>query len=117
MQSPEIERRLPVWEAMSDLFLDTEITEDRYRYIARRVIESGYGKEEVERILWLEVFPVLESNLRNIVGEWAGFSRQWLRKNICISNEASERPAASSVVDEITRCWARVCEFLPEEYR
>jgi len=85
MQSPEIERRLPVWEAMSDLFLDTEITEDRYRYIARRVIESGYGKEEVERILWLKSFQFL-----NRIYETSSVNGRDSRVNGCARIYASQ---------------------------
>ena len=66
--SEDLLRRRPVWQALSDLFLDTELTEAFYRYIARTVIESGYGPAEIRGILWDEVFPVLELNLRHPAG-------------------------------------------------
>jgi hypothetical protein len=42
----EVERRLPLWVAFSDLFLDTELTESDYKFIAKRVLESGYSPEK-----------------------------------------------------------------------
>ena len=56
MTKEELLRRKPVWEAMSDLFLDTE-TRWSVPYVARRCAESGSDDEELERIFWGEVFP------------------------------------------------------------
>src|SRR4051812_21049006 len=43
----DLRRRRPVWEALSDLFLDTQLQEHDFRYIARVVAESGYTDHEV----------------------------------------------------------------------
>jgi hypothetical protein len=71
-----------VWRAFSDLFLDTELQETDFQFIARVLLESRYTEEELEAILYREVFPVCIWNVRSIVGEWAGFNEDWLQKQI-----------------------------------
>lgn len=70
MTHDELERRRPVWEAMADLFLDTDV---RFSlpFVARRCAESGYDDETLERIFWAEVFPEAIPNLLQVAGEWA----------------------------------------------
>lgn len=69
MTHEELERRRPVWDAMSDLFLDTE-TRWSVPHVARRCAESGYDDETLEHIFWGEVFPEAIPNLLDIAGEW-----------------------------------------------
>lgn len=69
MTKEELLRRKPLWEAVSDLFLDTE-TRWSVPYVARRCAESGYDDEELERIFWGEVFPEALPNLLQVAGEW-----------------------------------------------
>lgn len=116
MSSEELERRIKVWEALSELFLDTEIDAATYKYIARSVIESGYHADEIRSILWNEVFPVLESNLRDVAGVWEGYPRDWLAKHIRM--EAIAIPSLSSyeVAEDVTSSWIKVCEHLPDQY-
>jgi len=74
----EIDRRKPVWIALSDLWLDTELTEDDLRRIAEVMRRSGYEVEELREIYLFEVAPVVFPNLLSIAGEWAGFDEEWL---------------------------------------
>lgn len=69
MTHDELARRRPVWEAMSDFFLDTE-TRWAVPWVARRCAESGYDDETLERIFWGEVFPEAIGNLEQVAGEW-----------------------------------------------
>lgn len=69
MTQDELLRRRPVWEAMSEFFLDTE-TRWSVPYVARRCAESGYDDEALERIFWGEVFPEAIGNLLAVAGEW-----------------------------------------------
>ncbi len=73
MVTLQTERRRPVWEAMSDLFLDTE-TRWSLGHCARVCAASGYDDATLDRIFWLEVFPEAISNLRSVAGEWAGLA-------------------------------------------
>ncbi|HEY1087796.1 MAG TPA: hypothetical protein VGE37_08880 [Archangium sp.] len=70
MTHDELARRKPVWDAMSDLFLDTE-TRWSVPYVARRCAESTYDDEVLEHVFWGEVFPLAIGNLLDIAGEWA----------------------------------------------
>lgn len=82
LTEPEIARRRPVWAALSELFLDTELDElDRTR-IAEVLSRSGYARAEIEAILYDEVYPILIWNLRSAAGVWDGFDQAWLEERI-----------------------------------
>lgn len=100
--------RLKIWQALSSLFLDTEIDEPTYDYIARTVHESGYSPGDVQSILWNEVFPVLEANLRSVAGEWAGWPDEWLLEHLKVIDEPSLKRRRGSVAREIERGWEQV---------
>ncbi|HWE96382.1 MAG TPA: hypothetical protein VG269_20635 [Tepidisphaeraceae bacterium] len=84
--SKDIERRRPVWSALSDLFLDTELDESALRYIGQKLVDSGYTDDELATILYGEVFPVCIWNLRSVAGEWAEIDADWLQTRI-LGNE------------------------------
>jgi len=77
-----IDERLPVWEALSRLFLDIELDEKDYHRISDLLAMSPYSIQEIEDILRFEVYPVLIWNLRSVAGVWTGFDRDWLREQI-----------------------------------
>jgi hypothetical protein len=85
----EIERRKPVWIALSDLWLDTELTEDDLRRIAEVMRRSGYNVGELREIYLFEVAPVVFPNLLSVAGEWAGFDEEWLVHEV--TKQASRR--------------------------
>lgn len=74
--------RLPVWKALAEFFLDTELQEADYRRIAASLAGSPYSVSELEQILRYEVYPVCRQNLLCIAGEWGGFDEQWLIERI-----------------------------------
>ena len=71
----DIDPRLPVWHAFSELFLDTELQPYDYRDIGNRLRASGYSREELRRILEDEVAPVFSSNLLSVAGEWTAWTQ------------------------------------------
>ena len=77
MQPPnqDIDNRAPVWEALSNLFLDTDLEPYDYEHIARACDHSPYSLAELEAILFNEVWPVFKANLSSVAGEWAGWNR------------------------------------------
>ena len=77
----EIEKRKPVWAALADLYLDTEPSEDDYRYIAGKIKESGYSKDEILHIIAYEVHPILSCNLKIIAGQWGAWSNDFLEND------------------------------------
>src|SRR5689334_20220173 len=50
--------RRPVWYAMSDLFLDTELDDDVLQDMAKTLAASPYSIDELDKILFCEVYPV-----------------------------------------------------------
>ena len=79
--SEDIESRRPVWQALSDLFLDTDTSLSR-SWRASQLSQSPYYLEELEEILVAEVYPVCRGNLFCIAGEWSSFDIQWLESQI-----------------------------------
>lgn len=74
--------RIPIWKALSNLFLDTELQPHDFEYAAERLRESGLSISEIEGILWNELFPALGDNLRITAGQWGYFSDAYLQKRI-----------------------------------
>jgi hypothetical protein len=74
----DIERRKPVWAALSELWLDTELAEDDLQRIAGVMKMSEYSIKELREIYLFEVAPVVFPNLLTVAGEWAGFDEEWL---------------------------------------
>ncbi len=74
----DIATRTPIWIALSELYLDTELQDADYKTIARIIVESAYTIDEVKKINKYEVFPVLYQNLLSAAGVWNGFDKEWL---------------------------------------
>ncbi|WP_295645609.1 hypothetical protein [uncultured Methylibium sp.] len=77
----ELAARRPVWEALSDLFLDTDVSLSR-RWRVELLARSPYSVDQIEWILVNEVYPVCKYNLLSVAGEWAGFDPMWLEARI-----------------------------------
>jgi hypothetical protein len=84
MERPEldVDRRFRVWDAMSEMYLDNELTERNIEWIAKVCADSPYTLRELDQIMFCEVWPVLASNLLSYVGEWRGFDAEWLKRTI-----------------------------------
>jgi hypothetical protein len=78
----QIDERFPVWDALSDFFLDTELQPDDHERIAKVLAASPYTENEIENILIDEVCPVCKWNMLSVAGEWAGFNSDWLKEKI-----------------------------------
>jgi hypothetical protein len=111
------EDRLPLWRAYAEFFLDTEIDECTFAYVARTVAESGLSPIEAEAVLWNEVFPVLHTNLRNHLGVWDGWPDEWLLANLRIASGPAVRSGPRAEIAEIERCWKRMCAHWPGHER
>jgi hypothetical protein len=74
----ELQSRAPVWEALADFWLDTELVDFQFDHIARVISVSSYSIAEVRAIHDYEVAPAVSANLASMAGEWAGFDTEWL---------------------------------------
>ena len=120
----QIEARLPVWRALSDLFLDTALQDYNYKYVADVVFESDFEPAEMQCILWKEVFPALADNLRIATGEWGAFEESWLQQRITNVLSGKERGcgnygliSVNAVRAIIEDAWTEVCRYLPSDYK
>lgn len=73
--------RVPVWEALSELFLDTDTSLSRRRR-ATQLAASPYSIEQLEYILVEEVYPVCKYNLWAAAGDWEAINPDWLKSKI-----------------------------------
>ncbi|MGD9646037.1 MAG: hypothetical protein AB7U73_10005 [Pirellulales bacterium] len=71
-----LERRRPVWEVLSWLFLDTELDHGQYAQIASVLHRSGYSLDELHEILFRELHPALVWNLVKLA------SQLWVSRNL-----------------------------------
>ena len=106
------ETRIYLWEAFSEFFLDTEISEYQFRNAAQAITQSGISLAEDEVVLWNEVFPVLHVNLQSVAGVWAGWPREWLITNLRPATGPARRTGPRSLVQEIERCWVEVLKHI-----
>ncbi len=89
----ELEQRLPVWNAISELWVDNELNIDS---IAQVLVESGYTKEELNQIFKFEVSPVVWKNFgffmfpNPIPPVWSGFNSDWLKEKILKNIEKNQ---------------------------
>jgi hypothetical protein len=79
--SDDLDTRIPVWTALSDLYLDTDVTLS-HDHIVRMLAASPYSLDELHEMLMYDVHPALYPNLLSMAGEWAGFDEAWLVERI-----------------------------------
>jgi hypothetical protein len=70
--------RVQVWDAFSEMFLDSYRTDAEAQWLAGIIAASPFSTEETCHILYLEVGPVCAPNFLLMAGEWAGFDPDWL---------------------------------------
>lgn len=56
--------------------------EPDWNWVARACAASPYSLEELQRILYDEVHPVVHLNLWAVAGVWTGFDEEWLVSSI-----------------------------------
>lgn len=113
MREHEVVLRMPVWMALSELFLDTELDAADYRRIRATLAASGHDSATLRTVLDEEVAPALGWNLLSVAGEWAFWSEEDLRKLILPRLSQSRRPRRSWIVrlalgHYLERQWALV---------
>jgi hypothetical protein len=96
LSAADVERRRPVWHALSELFLDTELQPDDYRLIAGVLRRSGLEPDALREILESEVAPAFKFNLMQIAGEWAPWTEQEAHDIVQKRLAAAERPRAGA---------------------
>ncbi len=117
----EIDRRLPVWCELSELFLDSELEDSDYERIARTIVMAHFSRAEAREILRREVAPVFWINHRTVAGEWQPWPAAQVRD--LVTARLKRRPwwnwpgwLRNRVLDRMTASveqdWARIEPFL-----
>ena len=70
--------RRPVWRALSEFYLDTELMDADFERIAAVFNQSGLDRDTIKEVDLYEVFPLLQLNLLSVAGVWDGFDEEWL---------------------------------------
>lgn len=82
LTAEQIEKRKPLWQAFSDLWLDNELQEFEIDHIVNLMKQSDYDFNELESIFYNEVAPAVYKNTFSMTGEWAGFEAEQLFQSI-----------------------------------
>jgi len=81
-----LESRHLVWIEMSELFLDTDLSDNDLERIGATFINSGLTYSEIKKIELYEVLPSLWRNQATLgFGVWLGFDEDWVIEN-CSKN-------------------------------
>tara|TARA_B100000700_G_scaffold46361_1_gene48689 strand:+ start:3497 stop:3892 length:396 start_codon:yes stop_codon:yes gene_type:complete len=104
--STDLDNRAPVWLALSELFLDTTVS-DHYDAIARCCAHSPYSLNELAFILHYEVAPVLWRNLLSPAGHWSGFDEQWLISAVKAHVLSARTPLRRALLYLYSLCYRR----------
>jgi hypothetical protein len=78
MNARALTRRKPVWLALSEFYLDTELQPADFERIRAVFDQSGYSEQEIRQIDYDEVGPLLYPNLLSVAGEWIAFEETTL---------------------------------------
>jgi hypothetical protein len=107
LRSPhgDLTHRRPVWDALSVLFLDTELTEADIAASAMILARSPYTNEELAAIYHAEVAPVCESNIGMAPGFWAYFPDRWVEQAILSQGLDASQARADLQVEQSAWGW------------
>jgi hypothetical protein len=121
LDEQQIQKRRPLWLALSELWLDTELSGEELERIARIMADSDLNIEQLRRVYLVEVAPVVSSNLVAIAGEWSGFDEEWLCSQIVSNLRARPRRTRfwswfpltrGPMLYATERHWARLVELV-----
>lgn len=102
MTLEEIEKRKPLWQTFSDFWLDNELQDFEYKYTVNLMITSNFSLDELEKIFFEEVAPVVYMNLYSVAGQWDLFHPEWLFQSIIENLKKQENNA-------VYRAWVKSC--------
>lgn len=114
LDESEVARRLPVWAAMSRVFLDTELSERDYAAIAAAIDQAGFTAVEARAIFKDEVAPAFAGNLRTVAGEWAGWPDDFVRERVLAKRGSIVAKALNRLFDRalLAQEWGKIAACL-----
>lgn len=114
LDESEVAQRLPVWAAMSRVFLDTELSERDYAAIAAAIDQAGFTAVEARAIFKDEVAPAFAVNLRSVAGEWAGWPDEFVRERVLAKRGSIVAKALNRLFDKdvLSQEWGKIAARL-----
>ena len=113
MDARDLARRQPVWLALSEFYLDTELQPTDFKRIRAVFDHSGYSAQEIRQIDYEEVGPLLYPNLLSVAGEWTGFAETALLASL--AKRATKRIKIRSL-PPFRWLWRRFIDFFNRSY-
>ncbi len=112
----DLENRRPVWIACSALFLDTELQDYTYQSIGQICRQSPYTCDELDAIMFNELWPAFSANLKSVAGEWAGWRPEFIEDQVLKAYKRRWRlpPFLSPMYRSFRTDWAKVREFIED---
>jgi hypothetical protein len=92
--------RVRVWDAFSEMFLDSYRNDNELDRLAEIIANSPFSLAELGHILFKEVAPVCFPNLLMLAGEWAGFDHGWLIEK-CLARQKKNPFSAKGNPDKL----------------
>jgi hypothetical protein len=86
----EIEERMPLWQAFSELFRDTEMSEPEWNFLVDTLRISGLPTDMLRHILEREVAPAFYPNVLSIAGNWTGWTEDAVRSTMLAALQSAE---------------------------
>jgi hypothetical protein len=113
VDSIEIERRTPVWLALSEFYLDIELQPEDFTRIRMVFAQSGYSQHEIKQIDYNEVGPILFYNLLSVAGEWMGFDEKAVVDFVA---KRANRRFKIRTIPPFSWIWHRYIDFFNKSY-
>lgn len=112
----QICERMPVWDALSEFFLDDELSAEDHQRIASVLARSRYTEEELHDILRHEVYPECSGNLVCVAGAWGTWGKDWIRERIAPRYDHRPRLHLPAILwSSIEKHWNAVQAILAEQ--
>ncbi len=112
----EIARRLPVWTALAEVFLDQDLQSYTYRHIADVIAQNGFSSAEAEAIFREEVAPAFAVNLWSVAGEWQGWREDYVRERVLEKRGSTFARIATRLFNSglLMSEWAKIASYLED---
>jgi hypothetical protein len=113
----EVARRLPVWIALSEVFLDTRLDALDYRFMASAIRAAGLSPAEARAIFYEDVAPAFAGNLRLVAGQWAGWPDEVVRERVLARRGSWIARMGNRLFDQrlLEREWRKIAAALAEQ--
>jgi hypothetical protein len=112
MNARELARRKPIWLALAEFYLDTELQPADFRRIRTVFDQSGYSAAEIRRIDYEEIGPLLYTNFLSVAGEWAGFDEVTL---VAAATKRASKSFTITSLPVINWLWRQGIDFFNDE--